>query len=187
MEIEKQSKRVSVRLRHKIEKKVVAKARKNRKLAKKDTTWKSKLKKDPGIPNLFPYKDRILAEIETQRRSKEEERQRQKELTKEKKKQQLEEDEEEMVDVDEEVEDDDEDSGSEADSGSEDEGDMEIEDEDPGVRINFFFPLFFSHPCSIPRDPSFVCSVPAAYLGVLESRNYLSHKFLQHSSLLLFV
>jgi GNL3L/Grn1 putative GTPase len=31
------------------------------------------LKKDPGIPNLFPYKDKLLAEIEEKKRLKEEE------------------------------------------------------------------------------------------------------------------
>ncbi|KAI9883000.1 MAG: hypothetical protein M1823_005241 [Watsoniomyces obsoletus] len=38
-----------------------------------DPTWRSRLKKDPGIPNLFPYKERILHEIEEARRVKEEE------------------------------------------------------------------------------------------------------------------
>ncbi|KAK6542136.1 hypothetical protein TWF694_007903 [Orbilia ellipsospora] len=70
----KQSKRVPVRLRHKIEKKVAAKARKDRKQAKKDPTWKSRLKKDPGIPHLFPYKDKMLEEIELVKREREEEK-----------------------------------------------------------------------------------------------------------------
>lgn len=39
----------------------------------KNPEWRSKLKKDPGIPNLFPYKDKILAEIEEGRRRKAEE------------------------------------------------------------------------------------------------------------------
>ncbi|KAK6529264.1 hypothetical protein TWF281_008443 [Arthrobotrys megalospora] len=75
----KQSKRVPVRLRHKIEKKVAAKARKDRKASKKDPTWKSRLKKDPGIPNLFPYKEQMLEEIEEGRRLKEEEKLKRKE------------------------------------------------------------------------------------------------------------
>src|ERR1700722_16825354 len=70
---EPKSKRTPVRLRHKIEKASVAKQKKNRKLAKKNPEWRSKLKKDPGIPNLFPYKDKILAEIEEGRRRKAEE------------------------------------------------------------------------------------------------------------------
>jgi nuclear GTP-binding protein len=62
-----------VRLRHKIEKASVAKQKKARKLAKSNPEWRSRLKKDPGIPNLFPYKDKILAEIEDARRRKAEE------------------------------------------------------------------------------------------------------------------
>ncbi|KAL9069489.1 MAG: hypothetical protein Q9161_005540 [Pseudevernia consocians] len=70
------SKRTPVRLRHKIEKASAAKTRKQRKLAKHNPEWRSRLKKDPGIPNLFPYKDRILHEIEEKKRLKEEEFQR---------------------------------------------------------------------------------------------------------------
>ena len=44
--------------------------------------WRSRLKKDPGIPNLFPYKDRILHEIEEKKRLKEEEILRKKEEVK---------------------------------------------------------------------------------------------------------
>ena len=44
--------------------------------------WRSRLKKDPGIPNLFPYKDRILHEIEEKKRLKEEEYVRKREETK---------------------------------------------------------------------------------------------------------
>ncbi|KAK6344482.1 hypothetical protein TWF696_008118 [Orbilia brochopaga] len=101
----KQSKRVPVRLRHKIEKKVTAKARKDRKLAKKDPTWKSRLKKDPGIPNLFPYKEKMLEEIELAKRQKEEDRLKRREASKLKASDpEAEEssDAEEMVDIDEE-------------------------------------------------------------------------------------
>jgi nuclear GTP-binding protein len=62
-----------VRLRHKIEKASAAKQRKQRKLAKKDPTWRSRLKKDPGIPNLFPFKEKILQEIEQKKQWREEE------------------------------------------------------------------------------------------------------------------
>lgn len=48
--------------------------------------WRSKTKKDPGIPNLFPYKDKILAEVEETRRRKEEENARRKELAKQQQK-----------------------------------------------------------------------------------------------------
>ncbi|KAI1459298.1 P-loop containing nucleoside triphosphate hydrolase protein [Annulohypoxylon moriforme] len=76
------SKRTPVRLRHKIEKASASKQRKARKEAKKNPQWKSKLKKDPGIPNLFPYKEKILHEIEEGRRKKQEEQQRRRELAK---------------------------------------------------------------------------------------------------------
>ncbi|EFQ90135.1 hypothetical protein P3342_003393 [Pyrenophora teres f. teres] len=79
------SKRVPVRLRHKIEKASAAKQKKAKKLAKKDPTWRSKTKKEPGIPNLFPYKDKILAEVEEQRRRKEEEKARLRQLAREQK------------------------------------------------------------------------------------------------------
>ncbi|KAL3458794.1 P-loop containing nucleoside triphosphate hydrolase protein [Aspergillus heterothallicus] len=69
----KNSKRTPVRLRHKIEKASAAKQRKQRKLAKKNPEWRSKIKKDPGIPNLFPHKEKMLQEIEERRRMKAEE------------------------------------------------------------------------------------------------------------------
>ncbi|KAJ5182314.1 hypothetical protein N7449_012461 [Penicillium cf. viridicatum] len=72
----KTSKRVPVRLRHKIEKSAVQKQRKQKKLAKKNPEWRSKLKKDPGIPNLFPNKDKLLHDIEERKRMKAEEQQR---------------------------------------------------------------------------------------------------------------
>ncbi|EAW07781.1 putative GTP binding protein [Aspergillus clavatus NRRL 1] len=72
----KNSKRTPVRLRHKIEKASAAKQRKARKLAKQNPEWRSKVKKDPGIPNLFPFKDKILHEIEEKKRLKAEEQER---------------------------------------------------------------------------------------------------------------
>ncbi|KAL2872049.1 putative GTP binding protein [Aspergillus lucknowensis] len=72
----KNSKRTPVRLRHKIEKASAAKQRKQRKLAKKNPEWRSKIKKDPGIPNLFPHKEKMLQEIEERRRLKAEEQER---------------------------------------------------------------------------------------------------------------
>ncbi|KAF4961812.1 hypothetical protein FSARC_10062 [Fusarium sarcochroum] len=76
------SKRTPVRLRHKIQKASAAKQKKDRKLAKKNPEWRSKLKKDPGIPNLFPYKEKLLQEIEENRLKRAEETQRRKELAK---------------------------------------------------------------------------------------------------------
>ncbi|KIX07244.1 uncharacterized protein Z518_01897 [Rhinocladiella mackenziei CBS 650.93] len=48
--------------------------------------WKSRLKKDPGIPNLFPFKNKILEEIEERKRLKAENAQRLRDAAKEKKK-----------------------------------------------------------------------------------------------------
>ncbi|KAK7409205.1 nuclear GTP-binding protein nug1 [Neonectria punicea] len=76
------SKRGTTRLRHKIEKASVAKQKKQRKLAKKNPEWRTKLKKDPGIPNLFPYKEKILQEIEEKRLKKAEDAQKRKEMAK---------------------------------------------------------------------------------------------------------
>lgn len=71
-----------MRLRNKIQKKSAAKQRKDRKLAKKNPQWTSKLKKDPGIPNLFPYKEKLLHQIEEDRIRRKEEQQRRRELAK---------------------------------------------------------------------------------------------------------
>ncbi|KAH6845240.1 P-loop containing nucleoside triphosphate hydrolase protein [Chaetomium sp. MPI-CAGE-AT-0009] len=76
------SKRVPTRLRNKIQKKSAAKQRKERKLAKKNPEWRSKLKKDPGIPNLFPYKEKLLHQIEEDRIRRKEEQQRRREAAK---------------------------------------------------------------------------------------------------------
>ncbi|KAL5341838.1 P-loop containing nucleoside triphosphate hydrolase protein [Aspergillus crustosus] len=76
VKIGKHSKRTPVRLRHKIEKASAAKQKKQRKLAKKNPEWRSKIKKDPGIPNLFPHKEKMLHEIEERRRLKTEEQER---------------------------------------------------------------------------------------------------------------
>merc|ERR1711939_1008927 len=80
------SKRTPVRLRHKIEKASAAKQRKQRKEAKKNPQWKSRLKKDPGIPNLFPFKEKLLEEIEEKKRQKAENAQRLRDAAKDKKK-----------------------------------------------------------------------------------------------------
>lgn len=42
--------------------------KKNRKLAKKNVQWKSRVPKDPGIPGNMPFKDQILAEVAEERR-----------------------------------------------------------------------------------------------------------------------
>lgn len=79
-----------MRLRHKIEKAGAAKQRKARKESKKNPQWVSRLKKDPGIPNLFPFKDKILADIEEKKRRKAEDAQRQRDAAKAKKGEQAE-------------------------------------------------------------------------------------------------
>ncbi|XP_065910056.1 guanine nucleotide-binding protein-like 3 homolog [Dysidea avara] len=73
----KQSKRMPARKKYKIEKKVREHHRKVRKEAKKK--GKPKLKKDPGIPNLYPFKDQLLREIEERKQRAEETKKRQKE------------------------------------------------------------------------------------------------------------
>ncbi|KAL5530554.1 NUG1_2 [Sanghuangporus sanghuang] len=77
----KTSKRGTSHQRARIKHKVAESRKKAKKAAKKNThpQWKSKKPKDPGIPNSFPYKAQILAEIAEQRRQEEEERQKRKE------------------------------------------------------------------------------------------------------------
>ena len=52
--------------------------------------WRTRLKKDPGIPNLFPYKERLLREIEEKKLQKEEEALRRREEAKAKNEPELE-------------------------------------------------------------------------------------------------
>ncbi|KAM3161991.1 CP-type G domain-containing protein [Lachancea thermotolerans] len=68
------SKRTSTRMREGIKKKAAAQHRKERKLAKKDPTWKSNKKRDPGIPASFPYKNKILEAIEVRKAQEAEEK-----------------------------------------------------------------------------------------------------------------
>ncbi|WVQ97322.1 hypothetical protein IAU59_004433 [Kwoniella sp. CBS 9459] len=68
------SNRQNTRDRAKITKKAAETKRKTRKAGKKDVTWKSNKKKDPGIPNSFPFKDQIIAELAEERRKAEEEK-----------------------------------------------------------------------------------------------------------------
>jgi nuclear GTP-binding protein len=77
--IERISKRVNSRQRNRIQKKVAEHHRKVRKLAKQNPQWKSKKPKDLGVPNSFPFKERVLAEREELRRRREEERRKKKE------------------------------------------------------------------------------------------------------------
>ncbi|KAI0346977.1 hypothetical protein BDW22DRAFT_1480687 [Trametopsis cervina] len=68
----KTSKRGQTHQREKIKHKAAETRKKRKRDAKKNPQWKSKLKKDPGIPNNFPFKDQILAEVAEQRRQAEE-------------------------------------------------------------------------------------------------------------------
>ncbi|KAH6896389.1 GTP-binding protein [Coprinopsis sp. MPI-PUGE-AT-0042] len=74
----KTSNRVKLKDRVSIAKKVKETRRKRSKAAKKNVQWKSKTPKDPGIPNDFPYKDEILAEVAEERRRAAEEKERKK-------------------------------------------------------------------------------------------------------------
>ncbi|THH14866.1 hypothetical protein EW146_g5518 [Bondarzewia mesenterica] len=75
----KTSKRGSTNQRSRIKHKAVDSRKKAKKAAKKNPQWKSKQPKDPGIPNNFPYKDQILAEVAEQRRLAAEAKERRKE------------------------------------------------------------------------------------------------------------
>ncbi|KAF8627571.1 hypothetical protein AX15_004363 [Amanita polypyramis BW_CC] len=74
----KPSKRQTTNKRRKLHDKIREGKKKKAKEAKKNPQWKSKHKKDPGIPNSFPYKEQILAEVAEQRRLEAEERERRK-------------------------------------------------------------------------------------------------------------
>ncbi|KAG6918214.1 hypothetical protein DXG01_015807 [Tephrocybe rancida] len=64
----KTSNRGTTNDRKKLQVKVRESRKKKQKAAKKNPQWKSKTPKDPGIPNNFPFKDQILAEVAEQRR-----------------------------------------------------------------------------------------------------------------------
>jgi len=115
-----------VRLRHKIEKAGSAKKRKERKLAKQNPQWRSRLKKDPGIPNLFPFKDKILEEIEEKKRKKAEDAQRLRDAAKSKK----------SAGKNTEVEGEDDDEDMQDDQGDLSDEDMEDDEEDAADSSN---------------------------------------------------
>ncbi|CAE6538003.1 unnamed protein product [Rhizoctonia solani] len=76
----KTTKRGTTHQRTKIRQKVAETRKKRKKEAKKNPQWKSKHKKDPGIPSTLPFKEDILAEIEASRRQAEEDKLRRKEV-----------------------------------------------------------------------------------------------------------
>ncbi|PLW33506.1 hypothetical protein PCANC_16457 [Puccinia coronata f. sp. avenae] len=71
----KTSKRSTTRMKEKIKHKVKEAHKKAKKNSKKDVTWKSRVKKDIGIPALFPFKDQLLAEQQQAKLQRAEERQ----------------------------------------------------------------------------------------------------------------
>ncbi|KAI0316124.1 hypothetical protein OF83DRAFT_1128576 [Amylostereum chailletii] len=75
----KTSKRGTTNRRSQIQHKVAESRKKAKRAAKKNPQWKTKTPKDPGIPNNFPYKEQILAEIAEERRKAAEEKERRKE------------------------------------------------------------------------------------------------------------
>ncbi|CAE6413487.1 unnamed protein product [Rhizoctonia solani] len=75
----KTSKRGTTHQRTKIRQKATETRRKRKKETTKNPQWKSKHKKDPGIPNTLPFKEDILTEIELTRRQAEQDKQRRKE------------------------------------------------------------------------------------------------------------
>ncbi|KDQ21078.1 hypothetical protein BOTBODRAFT_27080 [Botryobasidium botryosum FD-172 SS1] len=78
----KTSKRRTTHQRTKISQKAAETRHKNKKQAKKNPQWKSRVKKDIGIPNSLPFKDEILAEIAQARTMATEEKERRRELQK---------------------------------------------------------------------------------------------------------
>ena len=71
----KKSKRVTTRQRMKAEKKVREYNRKLKKEKRKNPGKFSKSKKDPGVPNACPFKERVLQEVEEAKQRKVEEKQ----------------------------------------------------------------------------------------------------------------
>ncbi|XP_031553946.1 guanine nucleotide-binding protein-like 3 homolog [Actinia tenebrosa] len=74
----KKSKRMEAKMKYKIKKKVAEHHRKVRKETRKSGISK-KRKKDPGIPNLYPFKDQLLRQMEEKKLKDEEIKRKQKE------------------------------------------------------------------------------------------------------------
>lgn len=86
---EKQSKRQPARLRYKIEKKIRQHNKKQRRDVKKNP--KKSKREIIQVPNICPFKDDILKEVEAMRKQKEAEKQKQRELARQEKQKQKEE------------------------------------------------------------------------------------------------
>jgi nuclear GTP-binding protein len=62
--MKKKSKRIPLRLRYRIQSKVREHNRKQRREERRNPTSRPSLRKDPGIPNLHPYKEHILRQAQ---------------------------------------------------------------------------------------------------------------------------
>ncbi|KAK9328945.1 P-loop containing nucleoside triphosphate hydrolase protein [Lipomyces starkeyi] len=83
------SKRTSTKMREGIKKKAAATRKKQKKLAKKDITWKSRAKQSgridlKQIPNSFPYKNKIIEELAKEKEAAREDRERRRREAREK-------------------------------------------------------------------------------------------------------
>ncbi|KAG1136419.1 hypothetical protein G6F37_008076 [Rhizopus arrhizus] len=81
----RQSKRVRMAHRYRIAGRIKDHQRKERRGEKKNIKGNRKSKKDPGIPNNWPFKEELLNEVERQRQEAEEEKKKKKALNKKKK------------------------------------------------------------------------------------------------------
>eukprot|EP01080_Neovahlkampfia_damariscottae_P001209 gene1209-11299_t len=79
------SKRVTSHQRNKVFKKTKEHHKKMKKIAKRNPQLRKKLKKDPGIPNLWPYKQELLEQYAKDRDAKKQEEEEKKEKKKERK------------------------------------------------------------------------------------------------------
>jgi len=72
----RKSKRTKLKDKYKIQKKIKEHRRKMNKLAKKNPHLRPRKKKDPGVPMLFPGRDKIIRDaIQMKKNQKEEEKQ----------------------------------------------------------------------------------------------------------------
>lgn len=68
MKLGSTSKRTPLARKYNITKKAKSHDRKQKRDAKKNPALRKKLRKDPGIPNLNPFKEKILKQLEEQKK-----------------------------------------------------------------------------------------------------------------------
>ncbi|KAI7902401.1 GNL3L/Grn1 putative GTPase-domain-containing protein, partial [Cokeromyces recurvatus] len=78
---ERQSKRIRLAHKYRIAGRIKDAHRKERRAAKKNPSTHHKAKKDPGIPNEWPFKEELLNEIQAQKLQAEEEKLKNKQKT----------------------------------------------------------------------------------------------------------